>query len=163
MTLLPWPCCALAAVNVLGTRLLISERVKFPNTLFARRMKASKHCTVQSCLDSAGQMIGNTLGSAAWTFPTTHGAAGSTKCKTYGVLPIGPQFGKSGAKAPVGLDRDMEALMSTMWRTPSGNIIKVPFWRLLVDAIPTAARRHAGRESCVCGVICPDRAHHFWA
>ena len=60
-------------------------------------------------------------------------------------------------------DDQMEKLLQDIWRTPCGNPVKETFWRLIVDGLPTAARRHAVGELCECGSVSPDRAHHFWA
>ena len=57
---------------------------------------------------------------------------------------------------------ELEKLLRDIWQTPCGNAIKETFWRLVVDGLPTAARRHASRELCACGGLAPDRAHHFW-
>ena len=59
-------------------------------------------------------------------------------------------------------DRQLEKLLRDIWQTPCGNSIKEVFWRLIVDGLPTAARRRASGELCACGGVMPDRAHHFW-
>ena len=56
----------------------------------------------------------------------------------------------------------LEKILKEIWRTPCGNSIKETFWRLIVDGLPTAARRRATGELCACGSVMPDRAHHFW-
>ena len=59
-------------------------------------------------------------------------------------------------------DNQLEKLLRDLWQTPCGNAVKETFWRMIVDALPTAARRHASGELCACGRVMPDRAHHFW-
>jgi hypothetical protein len=59
-------------------------------------------------------------------------------------------------------DDQLEKLLRDVWQTPCGNTIKETFWRLIVDGLPTAARRHTSREMCACGNLNSDRAHHFW-
>ena len=55
-------------------------------------------------------------------------------------------------------------LFQRRWRLRWGNERKVTFWRLVYDALPTAARLHT-IEPCLCGTgpPSPDRHHHFWA
>lgn len=52
--------------------------------------------------------------------------------------------------------------MTNLWTLPIANVFKEPYWRCLMDAFPTAARRHV-REKCGCGHgdPSPDRNHHF--
>ena len=56
----------------------------------------------------------------------------------------------------------MPALLSNLWRLGCGNIIKEPYWRLVLDALPTARRRGAETEQCCCGASSADREHHYW-
>ena len=56
----------------------------------------------------------------------------------------------------------MPALLKLMWRVRCCNHIKEPYWRLVLDGIPTAERRHALAERCWCGVSGAGRAHTFW-
>lgn len=59
--------------------------------------------------------------------------------------------------------RCVSSLLTHMWRAPCCNEVKEPFWRLVVNAMPTAQRRFARNESCACGAAFPGRAHHWWA
>ena len=70
----------------------------------------------------------------------------------------------SGGAAPIPVQHQptMPALLKRMWRVKCGNHIKEPYWRLVLDGIPTAARRRMTAESCWCGVSGADRAHNFW-
>jgi len=49
-----------------------------------------------------------------------------------------------------------------LWGIPWDNYRKEFFWRFSLDGIPTAARMHLVGASCACGVVAPDRAHHYW-
>jgi hypothetical protein len=40
---------------------------------------------------------------------------------------------------------------------------KEPFWRLVYDAFPTAARLHLEQPCCCGAAATADRHHHFWA
>ena len=53
-------------------------------------------------------------------------------------------------------------LLQGLWQLPWDNGHKEVYWRLTLDALPTAARRHAADDKCCCGQPCPDRMHHFW-
>ena len=58
-----------------------------------------------------------------------------------------------------------EAVLLTLrrlWHTPVLGRTKEPYWRLVYDGIPTAARMHMGHQTCPCGAAPADRAHHFW-
>ena len=58
---------------------------------------------------------------------------------------------------------ELLALLNRMWHTRWENERKEPFWRLVYDAFPTAARLHL-EQPCLCGAAAPaDRHHHFWA
>ena len=59
-------------------------------------------------------------------------------------------------------DRLREAF-ARLWRLPWENKHKEPFWRLVYNAFPTAARLHLDRP-CACGGggPRPDRTHNFW-
>ena len=54
-------------------------------------------------------------------------------------------------------------LLRGLWQLPWDNGHKEVYWRLRLDALPTAARRHAANDKCCCGSPCPDRMHHYWA
>jgi exonuclease III len=56
-------------------------------------------------------------------------------------------------------------LLPRLWRVRWENKYKEPFWRLVHDALPTAARLHSTGLPCPCGTggQRPDRLHHFWA
>ena len=58
--------------------------------------------------------------------------------------------------------RCVGSLLSDMWRAPCCNAVKEPYWRLVVNAMPTAQRRFAQDERCACGAAFPGRAHHWW-
>ena len=54
-------------------------------------------------------------------------------------------------------------LLQRLWRIRWENERKEPFWRLVYDAFPTAARLHL-QQPCLCGAqAAADRHHHFWA
>ena len=55
------------------------------------------------------------------------------------------------------------AAFDLLWRVRCENQWKEVFWRLVYDALPTAARLHASDPSCPCGAPLADRQHHFWA
>ena len=52
---------------------------------------------------------------------------------------------------------------SVLWRLPWHNQHKEVFWRLTLDALPTAARLHNASSACVCGAPGPNWLHHFWS
>ena len=56
----------------------------------------------------------------------------------------------------------MHLVLRSLWRLKCGNHIKEPYWRLVLDALPTARRRGATTEQCCCGAIAADREHHYW-
>jgi hypothetical protein len=72
-------------------------------------------------------------------------------------------------EASVGLNLQVEVLLSelhtllrNLWKLPWDNSRKEVFWRLTLDGLPSAARMHMLGVSCACGVVAPDRQHHFW-
>jgi hypothetical protein len=72
-------------------------------------------------------------------------------------------------EASVGLNLQVDALctelhavLRSLWKLPWDNSRKEVFWRLTLDGLPSAARMHMLGVSCDCGVIAPDRQHHFW-
>ena len=70
-----------------------------------------------------------------------------------------------GSAAPAEAEAQAEGLarlLGRLWRLPWDNARKEVFWRLALDALPTAARRHAA-DACCCGAPGPGRMHHFWA
>ena len=61
---------------------------------------------------------------------------------------------------------ELRALLKRLWRVRWENKRKEPFWRLVYDAHPTAARmgQQGQQEPCLCGAGPPaDRHHHYWA
>ena len=56
----------------------------------------------------------------------------------------------------------LRSALCRLWRLPWENATKEPFWRLIYNAHPTAARLHR-QDSCPCGAAVPDRSHHYWA
>lgn len=56
---------------------------------------------------------------------------------------------------------ELQALLRRLWRLPWENCHKEPFWRLIYDAFPTAARMHLD-QPCICGAAPADLEHHFW-
>ena len=56
----------------------------------------------------------------------------------------------------------MLPIFKKLWALPWDNNRKEVYWRLTLDALPTAARMHMQGEPCNCGVMMPNRAHHFW-
>lgn len=67
----------------------------------------------------------------------------------------------AGGPAPALLD-EVRELFRRLWRLRWSNELKEPFWRLVYDALPTAARMHQGHP-CLCGGTPADREHHYWA
>lgn len=72
-------------------------------------------------------------------------------------------------EASVGLNLQVEALLPdlhkllrNLWKLPWDNSRKEVFWRLTLDGLPSAARMHMLGVSCDCGMVAPDRQHHFW-
>lgn len=72
-------------------------------------------------------------------------------------------------EASVGLNLQAEALLPELhtllrdlWKLPWDNSRKEVFWRLTLDGLPSAARMHMLGATCDCGVVAPDRQHHFW-
>ena len=58
---------------------------------------------------------------------------------------------------------ELLALLRRLWRVRWGNARKEPFWRLVYDAHPTAARMHLD-QPCCCGAAVPaNHHHHSWA
>lgn len=53
-------------------------------------------------------------------------------------------------------------LLSLLWLIPWENRRKELYWRLCLDGVPTSARMHMLGDSCACGVVAPDRGHHYW-
>ena len=71
----------------------------------------------------------------------------------------------AAAASPAGgaSSADVLALLERLWRVRWENRRKEPFWRLVFDGLPTAARLHIPR-GCQCGAPGPaDRQHHYWA
>ena len=58
---------------------------------------------------------------------------------------------------------ELRATLRRLWRLPWENGRKETFWRLVYDALPTAARLHQDAP-CQCGAAQqrPGRRHHFW-
>jgi hypothetical protein len=65
------------------------------------------------------------------------------------------------ATATGGTVAQLRAALNRLWRLPWENTAKEPFWRLIYDALPTAARQHRP-DPCPCGHDVPDRHHHYW-
>jgi endonuclease/exonuclease/phosphatase family metal-dependent hydrolase len=72
-------------------------------------------------------------------------------------------------EASAGLNLQVDALLPEfhtvlrkLWKLPWDNSRKEVFWRLTLDGLPSAARMHMLGVSCDCGVVAPDRQHHFW-
>jgi exonuclease III len=68
-----------------------------------------------------------------------------------------PYAAKAGGTAA-----QLRAAFPRLWRLPWENAAKEPFWRLVYNAHPTAARQHRP-DPCPCGAPVPDRCHHYWA
>ena len=76
-------------------------------------------------------------------------------------------FAAAAAAAPspaAGPLAELQSALARLWRLPWENGRKEVFWRLVYDALPTAAHMHRD-EPCLCGASGPrpDRHHHFWA
>jgi hypothetical protein len=72
-------------------------------------------------------------------------------------------------EAAIGLNLQVESmfpelhtLLRSLWKLPWDNGRKEVFWRLTLDGLPSAARMHMLGVTCDCGVVAPDRQHHFW-
>ena len=62
----------------------------------------------------------------------------------------------------VGPADELLALLRRLWRVRWENQQTKPFWRLVYNAIPSAARLHLD-QPCQCGAAAPaDRHHHSW-
>ena len=62
----------------------------------------------------------------------------------------------------VGPADELLGLLRRLWRVRWENQHKEPFWRLVYNALPTAARLHLD-QPCQCGAAgAADRHHHFW-
>jgi len=62
----------------------------------------------------------------------------------------------------VGPADELLGLLRRLWRVRWENQHKEPFWRLVYNALPTAARLHLD-QPCRCGAAAAaDRHHHFW-
>lgn len=73
-----------------------------------------------------------------------------------------PYAAEAAGAAHDGSAAEVLALLGRLWRVRCDNRVKEPFWRLVHDAIPTAARLHRD-DGCHCGAGPPaDRLHHFW-
>ena len=74
-------------------------------------------------------------------------------------------FAASGRPAPL-VEKDQAAilklLLAQLWKLPWLNQHKEVFWRLTLDALPTAARLHNAESACICGALVPNWLHHFW-
>ena len=73
----------------------------------------------------------------------------------------------SGAEAPADPAAEIQRLLPRLWKVKCSNQpVKEFYWRLVLDALPTAARRHApqgeANELCFCGAPLPDRKHLCW-
>ena len=56
---------------------------------------------------------------------------------------------------------EVAALVRRLWRLRCDNSLKEPFWLLVHDGLPTAARL---LTTCKCGATAPgDRLHRYWA
>ena len=55
-------------------------------------------------------------------------------------------------------------LLPRLWRLPWDNQHKEVFWRLVLNALPLAARMPSAPQPCGCGAAHPhpDHRHHFW-
>ena len=54
--------------------------------------------------------------------------------------------GSTEATAAPGYQPCIPALLQEMWKLKCGNIVKEPYWRLVLDAITTAQRRRTDTE-----------------
>ena len=79
------------------------------------------------------------------------------------VRPMRPPCLQRQLPAPRYLRRKSIGDPSVLWRLPWHNQHKEVFWRLTLDALPTAARLHNASSACVCGAPGPNWLHHFWS
>jgi len=69
----------------------------------------------------------------------------------------------AGAAAPAAAPvHELLQVLRRLWRLRWENEHKEPFWRLVYDAFPTAARLHVQRPCCCGAAAVADRHHHFW-
>lgn len=72
-------------------------------------------------------------------------------------------FAAKAVESDAGPVEEVKTVLKRLWRVRWENARKEPFWRLVYNAFPTAARLHRD-EQCLCGAAGPaDRCHHFWA
>jgi hypothetical protein len=79
------------------------------------------------------------------------------RCQNY-FAPFASQA-VDAAAAPVD---DLLALLRRLWSMRWENERKEPFWRLVYNAFPTAARLHVNQPCCCGAAATADRQHHFW-
>jgi hypothetical protein len=58
--------------------------------------------------------------------------------------------------------QELLGFMRGVWRLRWDNSRKEVVWRLVFDALPTAARMHKSDRICACGQAVPGWHHHFW-
>ena len=74
-------------------------------------------------------------------------------------LALGTQ---SAPEVAAGLQQ-LSTCMRVVWKHIKwDNFFKEVFWRLVIDALPTAARMHQQHSNCLCGAPMPGQQHHFW-
>ena len=71
----------------------------------------------------------------------------------------------AGAPTPNNAALAVKAMLARLWRGPMLNRHKEVFWRLVLNALPVAARMPGSAPlPCACGLAAaPDRLHHFWS
>ncbi len=65
--------------------------------------------------------------------------------------------------APPDADAVVRRLLSRLWAVNWENCHKEPFWRLVLNGLPTVARLHGLVSTCTCGQQPAGREHHYWA
>jgi hypothetical protein len=72
-------------------------------------------------------------------------------------------FAALAVDADAGPVDELLGVLGRLWRVRWENRNKEPFWRLVYDAFPTAARLHLEQPCCCGAAATADRHHHFWA
>lgn len=142
-----------------------------PTWVAAAQQAAAAVAAGQLAAPMRAQALGEMLSRLGWELP---GAAQPLTLPTFTV-----RGGTRLLTAPTEAHRDTErlepfaqivggtlvelrALLDQYWRLPWDNCNKEPFWRLMHNAFPTAARMHLADQTCCCGGAHADRQHHFW-
>jgi hypothetical protein len=86
-------------------------------------------------------------------------AARRAKHASFVELALGPA---TTAAVDVGCHKLLSCLRSVWRYVKWDNFLKEVYWRLTLDALPTAQRMHQPGATCLCDALMPGRQHHFW-